>query len=72
MVISYNPGMQIVNADALPAGCGARYLEVLEPHEPGLPLIAMAWHRTKPAKLAPSHHLIEFPNHRQRDVEEAR
>ena len=61
MVISYNPGMQIVNADALPAGRGARYLEVLEPHDHGLPLIAVAWRRTRPAKLAPRHHLIEFP-----------
>jgi hypothetical protein len=60
MIITFNPGMRITNTQHLPRGTGARFLEVMEPHEPGLPLIAVAWRRSKPAKLPTNHHLVEF------------
>lgn len=60
MVIDYNPGMQIANVNQLPAGTGANYLEVMEPHEDGLPLIAVQWRQTKPKSLPKRHHLVEF------------
>jgi hypothetical protein len=58
--VPYNPGMQITNTQKLPKGTGAKYLEVMEPHEPGLPLIAVAWRRTKPKSLPRRHRLISF------------
>jgi hypothetical protein len=38
-VVLINLGMQIANAAQLPAGMGAKYIEVLEPHEACLALI---------------------------------
>jgi hypothetical protein len=64
-IIAYNPGMQIANVASLPRGTGAKFLEVLEPHEIGLPLIAVQWRRKKPSALPPRHHLIEFRRSRQ-------
>jgi hypothetical protein len=62
--IPYNPGMQIANTAKLPRGTGAKYLEVTEPHEDGLPLIAVQWRRTKPKSVPKRHHLIEFSRSR--------
>lgn len=64
-VIPYNPGMQISNVAQLPTGSGAKYLEVLEPHETGLPLIAIGWRMVKPKTLPARHHLIEFTRKRK-------
>jgi hypothetical protein len=58
--VQYNPGMQITNAAQLPKGTGAKFLEVVEPHEPNLPLIAVQWRNTKPKSLPADHHLIQF------------
>lgn len=60
MTVPYNPGMQITNAAQLPKGTGAKYLEVMEPQEDGLPLVAVQWRRTKPRSVPKRHHLIEF------------
>lgn len=59
-VIPYNPGMQISNTAQLPRGTGAKFLQVAEPHEIGLPLIAVGWLRVKPKSLPPKNHLIKF------------
>lgn len=59
-VIPYNPGMQIANISHLPKGTGAKYLEVMEPHAAGLPLIAVQWRRVKPRSLEKRRYLIEF------------
>lgn len=58
--IPYNPGMQITNLAQLPSGTGAKYLEVMEPHEVGLPLVAVQWRNKKPRTLPKRHKLIEF------------
>jgi hypothetical protein len=58
--VPYNPGMQITNTDQLPRGTGAKYLEVTEPHEPGLPLVAIQWRNTMPKKLERGRTLIVF------------
>lgn len=63
--VQFTPGMNITNTAQLPPGTGAKYLEVMEPHEAGLPLIAIQWRRTKPKSLPPGHHLIEFPSRRK-------
>jgi hypothetical protein len=60
MTVQYNPGMQITNTSQLPRGTGAKYLEVVEPHETDMPLIAVQWRRTKPKSLPKRHHLVEF------------
>ena len=65
-VIPYNPGMQIANVAQLPRGTGAKYLEVMEPHEAGLPLVAVQWRRTKPRSIEKRHHLIEFKSRASR------
>jgi len=59
--IPYNPGMQITNTAQLPKGTGAKYLEVMEPHEIGLPLVAIQWRKAKPKMLPKGHRLIEMP-----------
>lgn len=64
-VVPYNPGMQIANVSQLASGTGAKFLEVLEPHEAGLPLIAVGWRRTKPRSLPKGHHLVEFSSRRK-------
>jgi hypothetical protein len=52
--------MQITNTAQLARGTGAKYLEVIEPHETGLPLVAVQWRRTKPKRLERGRTLIEF------------
>jgi hypothetical protein len=64
-VVPYNPGMQIANTGQLSVGTGAKYLEVMEPHEAGLPLVAIAWRRTKPKSLPKGRHLVEFAARRK-------
>jgi hypothetical protein len=59
-VVPFNPGMKITNLQALGKGTGAKYLEVIEPHQPDLPLIAVKWCRKMPRKIEKGHHLIEF------------
>lgn len=61
-IIPYNPGMRVTNAAELPKCKGAKYLEVVEPHDAGLPLIAAAWHRKLPRSLPSGRALIEFAN----------
>ena len=51
-IIKHRPDLAITNLDALPRGTGARYLECIAPHKPGLPLIAVAWRRKPPARYA--------------------
>jgi hypothetical protein len=58
--VPYNPSMQITNTAQLARGTGAKYLEVIEPHETGLPLVAVQWRRTKPKRLERGRTLIEF------------
>jgi hypothetical protein len=52
--------MQITNTAQLPRGTGAKYLEVMEPHETGLPLVAVQWRKAMPKKLAKGHTLVVF------------
>lgn len=54
----YRPGMQITNVEQLPAGTGARYLEVLISHAG--PLIVVQWRRKKPRSLPKGRALIRF------------
>lgn len=59
LLIGYTPQTDIRNLEALPRGTGARYLEVLLSHEPGV-LIAHSWRRKAPASMPAGHALVLF------------
>lgn len=63
-VISYNPGMKIVNHEQLASGTGCKYLEVAEDNERNV-LVAVQWRRTKPKSLPKGRSLVEFSKPRK-------
>lgn len=63
-IVSYNPGMRIVNHEQLGRGTGAKYLEVMEDDARNV-LIAVQWRRVKPNTLPRGRALIEFSTRRK-------
>lgn len=58
-IVRYSPEMAITNMGILPAGTGAKYLEVMEAHNGTY--IAVQWRRTLPKTIGKGRLLIEFP-----------
>jgi hypothetical protein len=50
-IIPVKEAPALTNLEQLPRGTGARYLECIIPHAPGLPLIALKWRRAIPKKF---------------------
>jgi hypothetical protein len=59
-IIQSSPRIRVTNLDHLPRGTGAKYLEVLTPHQDGLAFIAIKWRRKLPEALPNGRALIRF------------
>lgn len=59
-IIKFELGMKFTNLEYLSRGVSTRYLECMRPHDPSMPLIAVAWRRKAPSSLPQGRLLVDF------------